>query len=55
MDNVISLEEFRNKRQPNKPAMSFEDVAKQNAELKAKLEQERKEKNEQVLKSYRIK
>lgn len=57
MDNVISLDERRKQKSqatvPN--TLSFEEVAKQNEELKAKLEQERKEKNAAVLRQYRIK
>lgn len=63
MDNVISLDERRKQKSqatvPNtlsfENILSFEEVAKQNEELKAKLEQERKEKNAAVLRQYRIK
>lgn len=51
-DNVVSLADFRKKQ---KPAKSFEEVATQNQINQQKIQEERKQKNEQVLRRYKIK
>ena len=67
MDNVVSIIRARkvtltlapelelDLAQQREPDFDFSDVVKKNAEKKAKEEEDRKKKNTNVMKSYRIK